>query len=116
MTVKNDSIRPHGTQGPEPGFEYSEGDTFETKGYPSVTGAYRVAVDLDMTPYPYKIHHLYRWGFGHDLAPGETVTVTGYIRFHNSRENGPYYVGMIQEVDCVLLDHQCTTPIAVERP
>ncbi len=116
VLVKNDSVNSHSTQGPDPGFEYSEGDTFQTKGFPSVAGAYRFAVDLDMTPYPYKVHHLYRWGFGHTLAPGEVVSVNGFIRFHNSRENAPYYVGMIEEVDNVLLDHQCTTPITVERP
>jgi hypothetical protein len=116
VIVKNDSVNPHVTQGPDPGFEYSEGDTFQTKGFPSVDGAYRIAVDLDLTPYPYKVHYLYRWGFGHTLAPGESVAVNGYIRFHNSRENAPYYVGMIQEVNNVVQDHQGTTGITVERP
>lgn len=114
VTVKNDSVNPHPTQGPNPGFEYSEGDTYETKGFPSLAGAYRVAVD--MLNSPYKKVKLYRWGFGHTLAPGETVVVHGFIRFHNSRENGQYYVAMLQEVDKVEQDHIGTTGITVHRP
>jgi hypothetical protein len=114
VTVKNDSIHPHPTQGPDPGFEYSEGDTFQTKGFPSVAGAYRIGVDLEASPY--KVADLYRWGFGHTLAPGEVVLVNGYIRFHNSRENGQYFVAMIQEVNNVVQDHMGTTGITVERP
>lgn len=112
--VKNDSIHPHPTQGPDPGFEYSEGDTFQTKGFPSVSGAYRIGVDLEETTYA--VDHLYRWGFGHTLAPGESVVVNGFIRFHNSRHNGHYYVGMIKEENQVVEDHQGTTGITVERP
>jgi hypothetical protein len=114
IVVKNDSINPHPTQGPDPGFEYSEGDTFQTKGFPSIAGAYRIGVDVQ--PSPYKVADLYRWGFGHTLAPGEVVTVNGYVRFHNSRENGQYFVAMIQEINTVVQDHQGTTAIVVERP
>ncbi len=114
VTLKNDSVKPHPTQGPDPGFEYSEGDTFQTKGFPSLAGAYRFGVDLEASPY--KVADLYRWGFGHTLAPGEVVSVNGYIRFHNSRENGQYFVAMIEEVNNVLQDHQGTTGITVERP
>ncbi len=114
VLVKNDSINPHPTQGPDPGFEYSEGDTYQTKGFPSLAGAYRIGVDLE--PSPYKVADLYRWGFGHTLAPGEVVAVNGYIRFHNSRENGQYYVAMIEEINNVVQDRQGTTGIVVERP
>lgn len=122
VVVKNDSIKPHSTQGPNPGFEYSEGDTFLTgarpgrESFPGIADAYRIAVDLDMTPYPYTQRYLYRWGFGHTLAPGEIVTVNGFIRMHNSRQNAPYYVAMIREINNVVLDHQCTTMITVLRP
>jgi hypothetical protein len=122
VVVKNDSVNPHPTQGPPPGFEYSEGDTFLTgarpgrESFPSIAGAYRIAVDLDMVPYPYTQRYLYRWGFGHDLGPGEVVSVNGFIRMHNSRQNAPYYVAMIEEVDNVLIDHQCPTPITVLKP
>ncbi len=114
VLLKNDSVNSHGTQGPDPGFEYSEGDTYQTKGFPSVAGAYRVGVDLDETTYT--VAKLYRWGFGHTLAPGEVVSINGYIRFHNSRHNGHYYVALLQEANQVLLDHQCPTLITVERP
>lgn len=114
VTIKNDSVKPHATQGPAPGFEYSEGDTFETKGNPSINGTYRIGVDLE--PSPYKVKFLYRWGFGHTLAPGESVQVNGYIRFHNSRQNGQYYVGVLEEPNIVLQNHQCPTEIIVRRP
>lgn len=111
VTVKNDSVKPHVTQGPDPGFEYSEGDTFETKGFPSVSGAYRIAVDLQETTYT--VPYLYRWGLGKTLAPGESIQVTGSIRFHNKNHNGHYYVAMIQEVNQVTQDQQGTTMITV---
>ncbi len=113
--VKNDSIMPHVTQGPDPGFEYSEGDTFQTKGYPSVEGSYRIGIGMD--PDPYKVEYIYRWGFGRNLAPnGDTVVINGYIRFHNSQHNGQYYAVMICESDQVVQDHQGTTGIVVEHP
>jgi hypothetical protein len=71
-------------------------------------------VDLDETTYA--VAKLYRWGFGHTLAPGEVVSVNGNIRFHNSRHNGHYYVALLQEVDTPLVDHQCPTLITVQRP
>lgn len=111
VTIKNDSIHPHTTQGPDPGFEYSEGDTYQTKGFPSIAGAYRVAVDLDETTY--LVPYLYRWGFGQTLAPGASVQMIGCIRFHNTRHNGHYYVAMIQEVDNVVQDQQGKTMITV---
>lgn len=111
ITVKNDSIKPHVTEGPGPDFEYSEGDTYQTKGFPSIDGAYRVGVDLQETTYT--VHYLYRWGFGKTLAPGETVQVNGCIRMHNVHHNGHYYAGMIEETDKVLIDNQGTTLITV---
>ncbi len=111
VTVKNDSVRPHVTQDPAPGFEYSEGDTFQTKGFPSVAGAYRIGVDLQETTYA--VAFPYRWGFGKTLAPGESVQLSGTIRFHNKDHNGHYYVGMLQEPAAVLQDHQGTTLITV---
>lgn len=111
VTVMNDSIRPHVSQGPNPGFEYSEGDTFETKGFPPVNGAFRIGVDLEETTY--KVDYLYRWGFGKNLVPLEPVQVSGMIRFHNIQHNGHYYVGMIQEPNKVVQDRQCTTMVTV---
>jgi hypothetical protein len=111
VTIKNDSINPHPTQGPDPGFEYNEGDTFMTKGFPPVAGAFRIGVDLEETTY--QVDHLYRWGFGKTLAPGETVVVSGYIHFPNSRHNGHYYVGLVQESVKWVDDHAGTTVLTV---
>lgn len=114
VTIKNDSIKPHSTQGPDPGFQYNEGDTFVTKGFPPVAGAFRIGVDLEETTYA--VDHLYRWGFGKTLAPGETVVVTGSIRFPNSRHNGHYYVGLVQESVKWIADHEGTTSLTVNPP
>ena len=112
VTVKNDSVNPHGTEGPNPGFVYNEGDTYETKGPPLIPGAYRIGVDLEHSPYA--VRDLYRWGFGHTLAPGETLTVRGYIHFNDSNQhNGAYYAALIEEPNHVIQDRQGTTFITV---
>ena len=82
------------TQGPDPGFIYTEGDTFNSRGYPSQTGRWRVGVNFGPM-YPYG-DYVYRWGLGQPLLPGETITVTGYIRLTTSRVQN-YWVGVVQE-------------------
>ena len=40
--------------------------------------------------------HPYRWGLGADLAPGASVTVTGYITLTTARTTS-YWVGLVEE-------------------
>ncbi|HEX2909566.1 MAG TPA: peptidoglycan recognition family protein [Chloroflexia bacterium] len=68
------------TQEPKPNFVYQEGQTYQAAALGKVDNKFRLALDFtgneDIT-YPY------RWGFGKSLAPGETVTVTGFIQMRN---------------------------------
>lgn len=93
FTVYNGSSTPLATQGPEPGFVYEEGDTFYSRGFPDQAGAFRLGVDFDARV---GIDHPYRWGLGTPLAPGETRTVTGYIRIKYPQRRY-YWAGFVQE-------------------
>lgn len=93
FTVYNGSSTPLATQGPEPGFVYDEGDTFYSRGFPDQGGAFRVGVDFDAR---LGVDHPYRWGLGMPLAPGETRTITGYIRIKYPQHRY-YWAGFVQE-------------------
>ncbi len=112
FTVQNNSGAVLPTQGPDPGFIYNEGDNFLTKNNPPVNGAYRVGVDFDGRS---GIDHPYRWGLGGWPAPGQSVTVHGFIRL-NRRQHTNFWAALIQEGTGTLQDQQGTTAINVERP
>ena len=109
--VRNDSGVTALTQGPAPGFTYNEGDTPNSRGYAEIGGRWRVGVDFTgrssgVTDHPY------RWGLGADLAPGASVTVTGYIRLTTPRTT-TYWVGLVQETVRWQQDNIGTTSITV---
>jgi hypothetical protein len=110
ITVKNTGATVIRTQGPDPGFLYSSYDTFSSvldRRFVDRAGLWRVGVDWAGSPGGSASKYPYRWGFGHDLQPGEEVTIEGKIRF----EHGPLqdrgvgtpsnriylYAGLIQE-------------------
>ena len=101
------------TQGPPPGLVYSEGDTADSLGYPDVSGRWRVGVDYAARPGGKD--HPYRWGFGSDLAPGGSVTVTGYIFLTTVRTTN-YWAGLVQEQVKWWQDNAGVTSIAVTPP
>ena len=109
VTVKNGSTMPIETQGPEPGFEYNEGDTFYSRNFPDVASAYRIGVDFDGRA---GVDHPYRWGLGTPLAPDETRTITGTIRVKNPNVRN-YWVGAVQEQVAWFYDRQGTQSIKV---
>lgn len=82
------------TQGPDPGFVYTEGDTFDSRGFPPQTGRWRLGVNFGPN-YPYGAY-VYRWGLGRSVLPGETVTVTGYIRLTTPMVQD-YWIGVVRE-------------------
>jgi hypothetical protein len=49
------------------------------------------STDTNSATYPY------RWGFGHDLQPGEDVTVSGCVRILNEQGELVYFAGLVQE-------------------
>ncbi|MBI5031106.1 MAG: hypothetical protein HZB51_11305 [Chloroflexi bacterium] len=93
ITVKNNSTTSITSQDPQPGFVYNEGETFYTRNFPDVHGAFRIGIDFDGRS---GIDHPYRWGLGAPLAPGETRTITGAIRMKNPQRVN-YWAGLVQE-------------------
>ena len=111
--VRNDSGAVAQTQGPTPGFVFSEGDTVDSRGYPDVPGRWRVGVEFAARSGGKD--HPYRWGLGGDLAPGSSVTVTGYI-FLKTQRVTDYWVGLVQERVQWWQDNLGTTTITVGPP
>ncbi len=109
ITVKNGGTATLSTQGPEPGFAYEEGDTYATRGFPDVKGAFRVGVDFDGTK---GIDHPYRWGLGAPLAPGQSATITGSIRLTTIQSRN-YWAGLVQEQTAWLADKAGSQLISV---
>lgn len=78
MVVTNTGSSTINTQGPAPDFSYTEGEDFNSAGYPKLEGLYRVGVDFaGNTGLP----NPFRWGLPGPLNAGAQTTVTGYIRF-----------------------------------
>lgn len=101
MVIYNGTSQPLETQGPEPGYCYVEGETFQTIGKPEVKGTFRVGLDYEGRN---GIDHPYRWGLGSALAPGETVTVEGFVELHNVGVK-KYWAGLVQEQERWIQDH-----------
>jgi hypothetical protein len=88
------------TQGPDPGYVYSSLDNFssvDNHAYAEHAGYWRVGLnwsgstDMSGATYPY------RWGFGHDLQPGDEASVHGCVRVLNEQDQLVYAAGLIQE-------------------
>ncbi|MGB8644590.1 MAG: peptidoglycan recognition family protein, partial [Anaerolineae bacterium] len=59
VTVKNNSNNTLATEGPDPGFVYNEGETFQTRGFPAQPNVFRIGLDFDGRT---GVDHPYRWG------------------------------------------------------
>jgi Flp pilus assembly protein CpaB len=98
ITVKNVSNQPLPTQDPQPDYTYVQGQTYFTQGFNSDPGKWRVAIGtagLDSTDLPY------RWGFGGDLAPGASTTVTGHIKVTSDFKATNFWAALVQEPSTV---------------
>jgi Flp pilus assembly protein CpaB len=94
ITVKNTSDKPLQTQGPQPSFTYVQGQTYFTQQFASEPGKWRVGIGsagLDATELPY------RWGFGGDLAPGASTTVSGSIKVTQDFKPTNFWAAVVEE-------------------
>lgn len=107
VTVQNDGNTILRTTGPEPGVIYDSDWNYNTLGWHTESGAWRVAVgyENELANYPY------RWAVGSAddliekdgfmyLPPGERAIVTGGIRLtgpFGERNPQPVWVGLIHE-------------------
>jgi hypothetical protein len=93
ITVTNNSTLTLPTQGPDPGFVYTEGETFQTRGFPEVPNAFRVGVEFNGSG---GTDHPYRWGLGAPLPSGQSFTVNGAIRL-TTAQSRYFWAGLVQE-------------------
>ena len=107
VTLQNDGNTPLRTTGPEPGTLYDSDWNYNTLGWHTESGAWRVAIgyENEITNYPY------RWAIGNQeelqkigdyyyLMPGDRTVVTGAIRITGPlgvRNPQPMWAGLIHE-------------------
>jgi hypothetical protein len=98
--VKNTGQTTLRTQGPDPGYVYGSLDTYasiqdhqfaEHAGYWRIGLSSSGSTDISGASYPY------RWGFGHDLQPGEEAIVHGCVKVLNEQDKLVYFAGLVQE-------------------
>jgi hypothetical protein len=98
--VRNSGATVLRTEGPDPGYVYDAMDTYasiENHRFAEHAGFWRIGLnwsagtDTSAATYPY------RWGFGHDLQPGEEVTVSGCVKVTNEQDKLVYFAGLVQE-------------------
>ena len=97
VEVENVGTATMPTQGPPPGTLFQVGETFLTRGFPEIRGAFRVGIGYDRQPggdpnYPY------RWGLPDALEPGRKATITGYIKMDTSQSR-PHLAGLVEELN-----------------
>jgi hypothetical protein len=114
ITFTNQSDVTVFTQEPAPGFVYAEDDSFATRGFAAVPGAFRVGVDFEKRT---GANHPYRWGLGKPLAPGETRTIAGAIRLNASLRPRAqkYWGGLVREQVAWLEDQRGAQTITVKK-
>ena len=107
VTVENYGSAPIRTTGPAPGTVYDSDWNYNTVGWPTESGAWRVGIgyENELTNYPY------RWAVGNRedlekidghlyLMPGERAVVTGSVRITGPlgvRNPQPMWAGLIHE-------------------
>ncbi len=111
-TVRNLGTGVATTQGPAPGFSYSQADTYASVGYDRIARKWRVGMDFSgdpQGPYPY------RWGLGSALNPGDTATVTGTVTF-TQPQTMKIWFGLMEEMGALVQSNVWTTDLLVISP
>lgn len=88
------------TQGPDPGYVYNSFDSYSTiddRRYLEHAGLWRVGLNWSGSTDTSNGTYPYRWGFGHDLAPGDQVAVHGCVNVLNEQRQIVYFGALVQE-------------------
>ena len=88
------------TQGPDPGYVYNSFDNFasiEAHSFAEHAGFWRFGLNWSPSTDTNGASYPYRWGFGHDLQPGEETTVSGCVKVLNEQDKLVYFAGLVQE-------------------
>lgn len=107
LTVRNYGTTPIRTSGPKPGLVYDSTWNFNTVGWPTESGVFRVGIGFEneLQPYPFRwavgdVDDLEKIGDHYYLMPGERAVVTGGIRVVDElgvRNPQPMWAGLIHE-------------------
>jgi len=107
LTVQNYGTTPIRTSGPEPGTVYDSDWNYNTLGWHTESGAWRVAIgyENELSNYPYRwavgnLEDLEKIGDYYYLMPGERAVVNGSIRIigpFGERNPQPIWAGLIHE-------------------
>lgn len=107
MTVENYGTTPIRTSGPPPGTIYDSDWNYNTLGWHTESGAWRVAIgyENEISNYPYRwavgnLEELEKIGDYYYLMPGERAVITGTIRVvgpFGERNPQPIWAGLIHE-------------------
>jgi hypothetical protein len=88
------------TEGPEPGYVYDSLDTYssiENHRFTEQAGFWRVGLSWAGSPDTNGATYPYRWGFGHDVRPGEEVLVHGCVAVNQPQDKLVFFAGLVQE-------------------
>ncbi len=116
MAVQNSGTVPLRTQGPDSGYTYSTDDSYssiEGGRYDGQAGLWRVGLDWEGNAGGAPYRYPFRWGFGHTLAPGEIVTIDGYVTIRKREQTMWFFAGALQEGVRIALDGLGRTPVQV---
>jgi hypothetical protein len=107
LTVENYGTTPIRTTGPEPGTVYDSDWNYNGLGWPTESGAWRVAIgyENEITNYPFRWavgsrDELEKIGDHYYLMPGQRVVVSGSIRVvgpFGERNPQPVWAGLVHE-------------------
>jgi hypothetical protein len=83
ITVRNTGSTTVQTQGPPSNYLYQEDEDFVSAFSERIEGRFRVGIDFEGNS---GLPNPWRWGLPGPLPPGESVTVTGFVRLRSIRE------------------------------
>lgn len=116
ITVRNTGPTVLRTQGPDPGYVYNSFDSYssiEGRRFVDKAGFWRVGLAWSGSPDPGGAIYPYRWGFGHDLQPGEEVTVRGYVQIDDTQTKMNFFAGLVQEKVAIRNPGVGLTPVEI---
>ena len=98
--VKNTGQTVLRTEGPDPGYVYNSLDTYSSIAnhqYTEHAGYWRLGLSASGSTDTTGAQYPYRWGFGHDLQPGEEVSIHGCVQVLNDQDKLVYFASLVQE-------------------
>jgi len=116
VTVRNIGQTVLRTQGPDSGYVYNSFDSFSSildRQFIDRGGYWRVGLAWSGTPDPGGATYPYRWGFGHDLQPGEQAQVHGCVEIHDQQSKMVFFASLVQEKVAIHDSGVALTPITI---